>query len=101
MTRKARVFTAANGVDFYVRILDEGDQYGNGAVWEHKRAGVAFYDFRFAHQKFGPMGQQISTYFLETIMSGEGGLDLLTYADEWKIDNETMEKIRDFLLLGY
>ena len=113
--QKAKIFTNARGVEFYVRIIKEGERYGadvhyerNGvdltafdsaARWKSEELGVIFYDFEYAFQSqhVGPMGQQISTYYLETILRGNGGIDLMGYEAKWKIDDVTMFGIRQWL----
>lgn len=125
--RKAKVFTNDKGVDWYVRIIETGERYGapvrvevggdtiqlddHAAVWGRERwndgsvanlndkAGVIFYDFEYANcGDFGPMGQQVSSYYIDTILEPpHGGLDLMGYEPKWKIDAATMDKVRTFL----
>lgn len=103
--QKARVFTdGSTGTQWYVRIVECGDRYGlhdDRAEWEQARPGVIFYDFDYAHQGgFGPMGQQVSSYFLDTLTErpyGQG-LSLDMGIDKWQIHWGTFSEIRRFLL---
>lgn len=89
--------TSKTGVRFCVRFLVQGDAYGldNCLTWEHAdRPGVEFYDTRHPHT---PLGQFVSRYFAETILETTGGLDLLTYVADWKVDAEAMDIVRAWL----
>lgn len=100
MESRARVFTDYHtGTQWLVRIIDEGEVYGNGAEWKGPR-GVVFYDFDYAFQgDFGPAGQQVSTYYLHTLLehSSGYGLDLCTYELKWKISWGCFSEIYRFL----
>lgn len=100
MESKARVFTDYHtGTQWYVRIINVGEFYGNGATWEGK-PGVIFYDFDYAHQNgFGPMGQQVSTYYLDTLLEHKQGygIDLMGYEPKWKIHWGCFSEIFRFL----
>lgn len=97
---KAKVVEAENGIPFYVRVIEQGERYGHedAAVWQDAMPGVIFYDFRFAHYKtFGPMGQQVATYYLQTIIQGNDGLNLDLGIPAWQIDAKTMNDLRWWL----
>lgn len=92
------VTSAISGVRFNVRILNEGDAYGlSGALaWEHEdRPGVEFYDSRYPHT---PLGQFVSRYFVDDIIDGTTGLDLMGYEPSWKIDAAAMSIVRSWLV---
>lgn len=100
MESRARVFTDYHtGTQWLVRIIDEGEVYGNGGIWEGP-TGVVFYDFDYAFQgEFGPQGQQVSTYGLETLLdhSPGYGIDLCTYELKWKINWGCFSEILNWL----
>lgn len=79
-----------------VRIVEHGDNYGLNGTLTHKweRPLVEFYDTRHEHTDFG---QFVSRYFLETLIDGEGGLNLQGGVPMWSINEPCMNRIRDWL----
>lgn len=77
-----------SGIPFNVVIEHDGGKYGDV---------VKFYDARFL--KFGELGQFVSDYYLFTLTDGEDGygLDLYGGVDNWYIDANNMDKIREWL----
>lgn len=92
--------------NFTARILRRGDKYGlNDCLtwgmdkstppdWQD-RLGVEFYDATYAgDQRFPPLGQFVSRYYLGSILGGTGGLDLQGDVAAWKISADAMVEIR-------
>jgi hypothetical protein len=100
---KIRLFRNKKGNTFLVRIVEIGETYGNEVVNERKPL-VIFYDTDYDFDHFG---QSISAYCIETLLGvdgfggGEGGLDLYGGEPKWKIDSNTMDKIRGWLSQSY
>ena len=84
----------SQGIEFNVRILNEGDKYGlnNCLTHESKKPLVEFYDNRFPHTEFG---QFISRYYIDTIlnMKNNEGLDLQGGVPDWKINATEMNSV--------
>lgn len=121
MKSKSKVFTDQKGDTFLVRIIEKDEHYGANvlaigfkdgneylvhdaaATWDSEKPGVIFYDFEYAEFKsFGPRGQQVSTYFVETMLEGgptvwDRGLCLQGGITKWTIDGATMKTIRGWL----
>lgn len=105
------VITNATGRRFLVRILCAGDRYGadDCLTWadgsplspssDKNRPGVEFYDYTYANEKtFGPRGQFVSRYYVDTILKTQGtGLDLMGYEPVWKIDAAAMHVVCEWL----
>lgn len=56
---------------------------------------ISFYDLRYC-PKFGPNGQHIATYYLETLLeniNSTRGLDLYGSEPFWKIDADTYKLV--------
>lgn len=85
-------YNASNGIQFNVRVVNEGDNYGldNCLTHEGEKPLVEFYDARFPHTKYG---QFVSRYYVETILPHEGELNLDFGIPDWSIDSVTLAKI--------
>lgn len=62
---------------------------------ESSRDLISFYDLRYC-QKFGPDGQSIARYYLETLLkdiNNTRGLDLYASEPSWKIDAVTYKLV--------
>jgi len=79
-----------------VRIVEKGDKYGLKDCLTHEgdEPLVEFYDTRYEHTD---LGQFVSRYFLETLIDGEGGLNLQGGVPMWSINEPCMNRIRDWL----
>ena len=104
------------GRKFTVRILRSGDKYGldECLTWGEKtrgiiapedlakwnlRLGLEFYDATYAgDQRFPPLGQFVSLYYLGSILEGHGGVDLQGDVPEWKIDHSAMAEVLAWVL---
>lgn len=58
---------------------------------------VTFYDARFP--SFGPHGQQVSKYYISTILEdcGHYALDLDGGIDDWTVPADSMKQVVEFL----
>lgn len=85
--------------NFNVRVVRKGDHYGRNDCLEHDEDEplVEFYDAKWT--KFGPRGQFVSRYYLETIMETptEHGLALDCGVPEWSISKVGMKQVRAYL----
>ena len=78
-----------------VRIVEQGDKYGlDDCLDNDGKPRVEFYDTRYEHTD---LGQFVSSYFIDTLTSGEGGLNLDGCEPEWTIHRPCMNRIRDWL----
>lgn len=78
-----------------VRIVEKGDKYGlDDCLDNDGKPLVEFYDTRYEHTD---LGQFVSRYLLDTLTSGEGGLNLDGCEPEWTIHRPCMNRIRDWL----
>jgi hypothetical protein len=98
MSKTTKVTTFA-GRTFMVRLVEEGDAYGREDCLTHRDRTplVEFYDATYAGRGFGPRGQFVSRYYLDTL-TGEGsfsqgdlrvgmnGLNLHFGEPAWKLD---------------
>lgn len=90
-------------VRFLARVLRKGTPYGlnNALVWDDDRAGVEFYDTRYAHTRFGQFTG--GRYFVETILgddrygSGVGGINLDAGVADWSLSADATDLVRDWL----
>jgi hypothetical protein len=90
------IVTNDKGRSFTVRIVRKGDRYGLNDCLTHNKAEplVEFYDLTYT-KNFGPLGQFVSRYYLDTIADiplGQG-IDLMGYEPVWKIDGPTMQTV--------
>jgi|AntDeeMinimDraft_5_1070356.scaffolds.fasta_scaffold17839_2 hypothetical protein len=89
-----------------VRVVQQGEGYGRiikgeGYALTHKASEplVEFYDYT-ASAKFGPLGQFVSRYFIETLLErDEGGLCLDGKEPKWNLNAAAMDTIRENLKL--
>ena len=84
-------------VTFHVRIVREGDKWGRDdcLTWDDERPAVEFYDATADPAKFGPRGQFVSHYFLETILEGhpDFGIDLHHGVIRWSITGRNKQQV--------
>jgi hypothetical protein len=89
--------TAANGIEFRIVYLADGQSVNRPAANKYNTKGlplVEVYDVRYPHT---PDGQFIADYFRDTFMEGEAGIDLAGGVADWKLDAGTMATVRDWL----
>jgi hypothetical protein len=86
------------GVGFNVRLVDVGDSYGrDDCLVNDDGPMVEFFDTRFT-EKFGPLGQFVSRYYVETFMEIEGtGLCLDAGIAAWEISAENVTDVQRWL----
>jgi hypothetical protein len=79
----------------YITGMDEGQPDMYGPV---DRNTVVFYDGRYKHT---PLGQYISSYYVETLLEGGSspfrGLDLMGDAPDWKLLPDALTLVIDWL----
>lgn len=104
-----RTFTTSGGQSFAVRVLPTGARYGRTNALTCDHPTVEFYDTAYADdgrpggQGFGPLGQFVSRYYVDTLLGhdghggGSGGIDLYGGVREWEVDADTMTQIRTWL----
>lgn len=84
-----------SGCRFGARIVRKGDRYGAGRSLVHDdKPMVEFYDDTHHSEWADPLGQFISRYYIETLLTDRRpgvGLDLCGYEPQWKIDGLTMD----------
>lgn len=99
-----RTFTNSKGRRFAVRVLPDGARYGLSNSLTTDSVQVEFYDTTYADDQpghghgFGPLGQFVSRYNVDTLYGHNG--DLCLYGgepDAWSIDGATMRNIRAWL----
>lgn len=88
-----------SGRQFNVRLVRKGDRYGLNDCLTHDKDApmVEFYDGSQDPAKFGPRGQFISRYYLDTLTGADrlsrgdvrngGGLCLHGGVPEWDLDS--------------
>lgn len=88
----------SHGIDFNVRIVNEGDKYGLNDQLTHdkKEPLVEFYDNRYPHTQYG---QFVSRYYLNTLLEHQEnrGLCLDGGVRDWRIEAEPMDTVIDWL----
>lgn len=88
----------SHGIDFNVRIVNEGQKYGlnEQLTHENKEPLVEFYDNRYPHTQYG---QFVSRYNLNTLLDRQEniGLCLDGGVSDWSIDSETMKTVTSWL----
>lgn len=84
---------------FNVRIVRKGDRYGSkdAVVHEHDEPMVEFYDAR--QTAFGPRGQFVSRYYVDTFMSrsNDHALDLQGGVDDWFLTHFEVRHVKQHL----
>ena len=98
MSKTTKVTTLA-GRTFVVRLVEEGDTYGREdcLTYRDRRPKVEFYDATYADRGFGPRGQFVSRYYLDSLTGedrfsqgdlrvGMNGLVLDYGVPAWKLD---------------
>lgn len=80
-----------------VRIVRKGQKYGRDySLVNNKPDIVEFYDTDCDLEKF-PIGQMVSSYYLNTIRAKEDLLVLNGEVDKWVITSECMKEIHEWL----
>ena len=80
-----------------VRIVRKGQKYGRDyCLVNNKLDIVEFYDIDCDLEKF-PIGQMVSSYYLNTIKAKEGLFVLNGEVDKWVITSECMKEIHEWL----
>ena len=76
---------------FEVRIISKGDKYGLNNVLTHEADEqlVEFWDTK--HSQF------VSRYYVETLLSHKGGLNLHGGVPEWEISASGMAEVVEYL----
>jgi len=90
----------AQGKNFRCKILRKGDRYGveNCVRHDSDKPLLEFFDLTYENDpRFGPDGQFVSRYYVETIMEGNAGLILQGGVPDWKIDAVAMFLVRTWL----
>ena len=94
-----RLYEAANGVRFNMRVIRDGDNYGREDCLTHEgKPMIEFYDERYPHTEFG---QFVSRYYVKTLATipPNTGLNLDDGIPDWTIDGATLNTMmRDALL---
>lgn len=98
MDDEKKVFAVeSNGIQFNVRIVAPGDQYGRNDVLtnESSEEMVEFYDTRYQHTE---LGQFVSRYYASTLRERENrGLCLDGGVPAWNLDEKAFGAVRDWL----
>ena len=88
----------SHGIDFNVRIVNEGQNYGLNEQLTHEKKDplVEFYDNRYPHTQYG---QFVSRYNLSTLLNRQEntGLCLDGGVSDWSIDSKTMKTVTSWL----
>lgn len=94
-----RTFTAAHGIEFAVILLDPGEPGPSVAPANTKHAIVLFYDTRrmVPSPPFTAYGELVSSYWLETLLPGDEGINLRVGVPDWVVDADTLNQIRAWL----
>lgn len=80
-----------------VRIVRRGEPYGKEySMINTGKPLVEFYDLEQDKDSF-PIGQFVSSYYVDTLLDGNSGLDLMGYVDKWKINSNCMKEVRDWI----
>ena len=78
-----------------VRIVEKGDKYGLDDCLDNTgKPLVEFYDTRY---ELTDLGQFVSRYHIDTLLGGDGGLNLDGGVPSWNINEPCMNRIRDWL----
>lgn len=83
--------------NWVVALLRKGDRYGSTLSSVVKEDTLFFYyvSDKFSKPKY-PLGQFVSSYYLKTILSHTGGLILQMDEPLWRIDEDTMNRIKEW-----
>ena len=86
-----------HGRKWKVRIVYTGDKYGRDyCLTNEKKPLILFFDMEEDKEKF-PIGQEVSSYYLESIQGKQGALNLNGEVDKWFITSESMKEIQKWL----
>ena len=96
-----RTFGGGNTRPFHVRIVRTGDRYGLSMMQVHTERTplVEFYDAEGDAFQFGPLGQFVSSYNMETLVARHRGVGLCLDGGipEWSVDAGIMDQILDWV----
>lgn len=85
-----------------VRVVRTGDKYGlnNCLIHTDAEPSVEFYDSNQDPDKFGPLGQFVSRYYLSTMLQRDQGVGLILMGGvpEWVVSQTDMAIVHGFLL---
>ena len=84
-----------DGREFTLRIVWKGDSYGRDqSLRNHDRPIVEFHDSTYAGETFGPLGQFIGSYYMETLLDRDERHDLTlwTSVPEWTVPAAELNK---------
>lgn len=89
-------FTASNGVPMLVELRASVQQATGWGRTPLPRPQVVFYDVRYKHT---PLGQQITAYYLETLLQRPVyGLMLDGGIPDWTLSKEDFAKVQAWLI---
>ncbi len=87
---------------WFVKVIRQGDCYGLKGCLVHTDAepSVEFYDSNQDPDKFGPLGQFVSRYYLTTLLQHDlgAGLCLDGGIPEWSVSQIDMAIVHGFLM---
>jgi hypothetical protein len=86
---------------FLVRIVREGDRYGLDNCLTHKgESMVEFFDHDYAFDKDVQgrvLGQFVSRYYISTLKSHRGGLNLYGSEPKWSVSALAMDQVMEYI----
>ncbi len=86
---------------FLVKLVQKGERYGLRDSLTHDKDDpmVIFFDLSQDLTKFGPEGQQVSSYYRSTLLERERGvgLTLVGHVREWVVDGQAMNQVYRWL----
>ena len=99
--------TNNEGRSFNVRLVEKGDSYGLDDCLIHEDqmglgSMVEFYDATYVNKNgFGPRGQFVSRYYLQTLREGRShlyGLNLHGGVSEWSLSAENVQTVLRYFI---
>lgn len=91
-----------DGREFVVRVVWKGDRYGqDGCLTNHDKPIVEFYDATYEETAaFGPLGQFVGSYYIETLLDRASGvpLNLWTSVPEWTIPASEVSRAMEWVV---
>ena len=79
---------------FNTKIVNTGDCYGQADLTNDGAPLIDFYDPRYQHT---PLGQFVSRYYIDTIITHTGALCLDGGVPEWTVSATDMAEIQAWL----
>lgn len=80
-----------------VRVVYTFEKYGRDyCLINEKKPLILFFDMDVDKEKF-PIGQEVSSYYLDSIQGKQGALNLNSEVDKWFITSESMKEIQEWL----